>query len=113
MAKFITSKGLSSVGARLFIDFHSYGNYFLSRMSSISPSSWLFTNLTILGLAYGWTSAVPSTNAQIQSVAKGFAAAVKAVHGISTTTGPSGPTLYPTTGTTVDYAFEIGKIPYS
>ncbi|KAF9463737.1 hypothetical protein BDZ94DRAFT_586488 [Collybia nuda] len=93
MARFLESRGLSSIGARLFIDFHSYGNYFLS--------------------PYGWTSSVPPNNAQIQSVAKGFAAAVKAVHGISTTTGPSGPTLYATTGTTVDHAFEVAKIPYS
>lgn len=76
-----------------YLDFHSYGNYLLS--------------------PYGYTSNVPASSATQVSLANRAAAADKAVYGTQYTTGPSGATLYPTTGSSVDYAFHVAGAEYA
>ncbi|KAM3414343.1 hypothetical protein BST61_g10990 [Cercospora zeina] len=76
-----------------YIDFHSYGNYLLS--------------------PYGYTANVPANSAQQVSLAERAAAAIEAVHGTEYTTGPSGATLYPTTGSSCDYANDVAGADYS
>lgn len=76
-----------------YIDFHSYGQYLLS--------------------PYGYTSNVPAnSNAQV-ALANRSVAAIQAVYGTEWTTGPSGATLYPTTGSSVDYAFDVAGADYA
>ncbi|KAI9641266.1 hypothetical protein NHQ30_010066 [Ciborinia camelliae] len=71
-------------GLKLFIDFHSYSQLFMT--------------------PYGYScSVVAENNAQLQSLAAGYVAAVKAVNGISFTYGPICSTIYQATGTSVDY----------
>ncbi|KAF9463738.1 hypothetical protein BDZ94DRAFT_1308458 [Collybia nuda] len=94
MVDFLTSKGLSSVGAPLFINFQSYGNEFLS--------------------PYAWTeSSVPYNNDQILSMARGYAAAIRPRFDTKVVEGTFSSILYPAGGTAVDFAFEVAKIPYS
>lgn len=76
-----------------YLDFHSYGNYLLS--------------------PYGYTSNVPVNSATQVSLANRAAAAIKAVYGTQYTTGPSGATLYPTTGSSTDYAFDVAGADYA
>ena len=58
--------------------------------------------------AYGYScTAVATKNAELQSLAKGAAAAIKAVHGTSFTTGPICSTIYKATGGSVDYANDV------
>lgn len=76
-----------------YIDFHSYGNYLLS--------------------PYGYTSSLPPTSSTIVALANRAAAAIRAVYGTAYTTGPSGATLYPTTGSSVDYAFDVAGADYA
>ncbi|CAK1367024.1 Metallocarboxypeptidase A-like protein [Cercospora beticola] len=76
-----------------YIDFHSYGNYLLS--------------------PYGYTPNVPANSAAQVSLARRAAAAITAVYGTGYTTGPSGATLYPTTGSSTDYAHDIAGADYS
>ncbi|KAI5363900.1 Putative peptidase M14, carboxypeptidase A, metallocarboxypeptidase-like, propeptide [Septoria linicola] len=76
-----------------YLDFHSYGNYLLS--------------------PYGYTANVPANSATQVNLANRAAAAIRAVYGTQYTTGPSGATLYPTTGSSVDYAFDIAGADYA
>ncbi|SMY25063.1 unnamed protein product [Zymoseptoria tritici ST99CH_1A5] len=77
----------------LYLDFHSYGNYLLS--------------------PYGYTASVPANSASQVSLAQKAGAAIKAVYGTEYTVGPSGATLYPTTGSSADFATDIAKAKYA
>lgn len=46
-------------------------------------------------------------NTELQSLARGAAAAIKAVHGTSFATGPICSTIYKATGNSVDYANDV------
>ncbi|KAF2197694.1 hypothetical protein GQ43DRAFT_424031 [Delitschia confertaspora ATCC 74209] len=81
-------------GLRLYIDFHSYGQYIL----------W----------PYGYNcNLVVENDAQHRSLATAAAAAIKAVSGTAYTYGPSCSTLYATTGSSTDYTDVVGNATYS
>jgi len=81
-------------GIRLYIDFHSYGQYIL----------W----------PYGFDCSLRADNdAQHRSLATRAAAAIRAVSGTAYTIGPSCSTLYATTGDSVDYLDVPGNSTYS
>ncbi|KAF2107332.1 hypothetical protein BDV96DRAFT_506507 [Lophiotrema nucula] len=81
-------------GLRLYIDFHSYGQYIL----------W----------PYGYDcNLVVHNDAQHRSLATAAAAAIRAVSGTRYTIGPSCSTLYATTGDSVDYTDGVGNATYS
>lgn len=52
-------------------------------------------------------------NAELQSLAKGTVAAIKAVHGTSFEYGPICSTIYKATGGSVDYANDVVKSDYT
>lgn len=72
-----------------YIDFHSYGQYLLT--------------------PYGYTASQPANGPKQVSLAESAAAAIKSVYGTEFTTGPSGSTLYPTTGSSCDYVTDVAK----
>ncbi|KAL2760387.1 hypothetical protein ACRALDRAFT_2039035 [Sodiomyces alcalophilus JCM 7366] len=78
------TNSLSTRGIKLFIDWHSYGQYIL------------------LPYGYNCQARAPNHNAQM-SVAAGFSNAIRAVSGTRFTYGPSCSTLYATTGSSPDY----------
>lgn len=77
----------------MYIDWHSYGQYILS--------------------PYGYTSSVPANSADQVSLGNEAADAIRAVYGTNFTVGPSGATLYPTTGSSADYATDIAGADYA
>ncbi|KAK4153994.1 Metallocarboxypeptidase A [Chaetomidium leptoderma] len=75
-------------GVKLFIDWHSYSQLFMT--------------------PYGYScTAVAAKNTELQSLAKGAAAAIRAVHGTSFKTGPICSTIYKATGSSVDYTNDV------
>ena len=76
-----------------YLDFHSYGQYILS--------------------PYGYTANVPANSAAQVDLGNKAAAAIKSVYGTPFTVGPSGATLYPTTGSSADFATDIAKAEYA
>ncbi|KAI9154676.1 zinc carboxypeptidase [Paramyrothecium foliicola] len=81
-------------GIKLYIDWHSYGQYILAP------------------LGYNCTSYIPTLGQHLQ-IAHRAARAIRAVDGAQFTYGPSCPLLYASTGYSVDYAYEIGKADYA
>ncbi|KAK1961203.1 zinc carboxypeptidase [Colletotrichum sublineola] len=80
-------------GLKLFIDFHSYSQLFMT--------------------PYGYScSAVAANNDELQSLARGAVAAIKAVHGTSYQYGPICSTIYKATGSSVDWAQGVAKADY-
>lgn len=74
-----------------FIDWHSYGQYILHE--------------------WGWTSDLPDDIEQMLAMAGRMQLAMRQVEGRPWTYGPSGVTLYPTSGTAPDYTYgELGII---
>ncbi|KAK2024406.1 zinc carboxypeptidase [Colletotrichum zoysiae] len=87
------SKTKAAQGLKLFIDFHSYSQLFMT--------------------PYGYScSAVTANNAEMQALAKGAVAAIKAVHGTSYQYGPICSTIYKATGSSVDYVQDVVKADY-
>ncbi|KAH8895379.1 zinc carboxypeptidase [Thozetella sp. PMI_491] len=82
-------KGIKATqGLKLYIDYHSYSQLFMT--------------------PYGYScSAVAVKNAELQSLAKGVAAAVRAVHGTVFDYGPICTTIYQATGSSVDYVNDV------
>ncbi|KAG8158425.1 hypothetical protein KVR01_011547 [Diaporthe batatas] len=79
-----------SSGISLYIDLHSYGQYIL----------W----------AYGYDcDAIPENNAALSSAATAAKTAISGVSGTTYTIGRSCDTLYPTTGSSVDYVDAVGN----
>ncbi|KAK0711883.1 hypothetical protein B0H67DRAFT_586493 [Lasiosphaeris hirsuta] len=77
-----------SQGVKLFIDWHAYSQLFMT--------------------PYGYScTAVAVKNTELQSLAKGAAAAIKAVHGTNFKTGPICSTIYKATGSSVDYVNDV------
>ncbi|KAH7325480.1 hypothetical protein B0J17DRAFT_741669 [Rhizoctonia solani] len=94
LAAFINSKANSAVGAKLYIDWHSYGLYFMG--------------------PYGYScSANAADKAVHTTLEQGFAAAFKAPYGKTLKTGPICSTIYQVSGGSVDYAYDVSKIKYS
>ena len=81
-------------GIKLYIDWHSYGQYIL--------------------LPYGYNCAArASNNAAQTSLAQGLAARIRQSYGTSFTYGPSCSTLYQTTGSAPDYLTDVGGATYA
>ncbi|CAP65163.1 uncharacterized protein PODANS_5_7330 [Podospora anserina S mat+] len=84
----------NSRGIRLYIDWHSYGQYIL--------------------LPYGYDcSARASNHAAQSSLASGMATRIRQSYGTTFTTGPSCSTLYKTTGSAPDYMTAVGGATYA
>ncbi|KAI1257137.1 hypothetical protein MGN70_000176 [Eutypa lata] len=83
-----------SLGIRLFIDFHSYGQYIL----------WPY--------GYDCTILAPDDD-DLRAAASVAQAAVQGVSGTRYTVGPSCSTLYPTTGSAPDYVYAVSGADYS
>ncbi|KAK3681133.1 hypothetical protein B0T22DRAFT_502587 [Podospora appendiculata] len=84
----------NSKGIKLFIDWHSYGQYIL--------------------FPYGYDCSLKPANYALQSsLAAGTAARIKLSYGTSFTYGPSCSTLYATTGDSVDYLDSVGLAQYA
>jgi carboxypeptidase A4 len=74
----------AGAGLKLYIDFHSYSQLFMT--------------------PYGYScTALAENNSVLQSLAKGFVTALKAVYGTSFTYGPICSTIYQASGNSVDY----------
>ncbi|KAK3373218.1 hypothetical protein B0T24DRAFT_253180 [Lasiosphaeria ovina] len=85
----LTSQLKASKGIKLFIDWHSYGQYIL--------------------LPYGYNCALRASNhARQTTLASGLAARIALSYGTRFTYGPSCSTLYATTGASVDYVTDVG-----
>ncbi|KAK0631077.1 zinc carboxypeptidase [Bombardia bombarda] len=78
----------ASQGLKLFIDYHSYSQLFMT--------------------PYGYScSATAPKNTELQSLARGAVAAIRAVHGTSFRYGPICSTIYQATGSSVDYTNDV------
>ncbi|GKT64387.1 zinc carboxypeptidase [Colletotrichum tofieldiae] len=88
------AKTKSAQGLKLFIDFHAYSQLFMT--------------------PYGYScTAVSAKNTELQSLAKGAVAAIKAVYGTSYKYGPICSTIYKATGSSVDYVNDVVKADYT
>lgn len=84
----------STAGAKLYIDWHAYSQLFMSPYSY----SCLWQALD---------------NAELVTLANGYAVAAEKRYGTIYKSGPICSTIYPATGTSVDYAYDVNKIKYS
>ena len=63
---------------------------------------------------YSYTcDVVAADNTELVALANGFAVALAKPYGTIYQSGPICSTIYPATGTSVDYAYDINKIKYS
>ncbi|KAG8738671.1 hypothetical protein FRC10_006618 [Ceratobasidium sp. 414] len=91
---FMNARANSDAGAKLYVDWHSYGLYFMG--------------------PYGYScSTYPVDINEHTRLEEGFAAAFQAPYGKVLTTGPICSTLYKVSGSSVDYAYDVSKIKYS
>lgn len=89
-----TNKIQAAQTVQLYIDVHSYSQLFMT--------------------PYGYScTAVAPNNSILQSLAKGVAAAIKAVYGTTYQYGPICTTIYPATGSSVDYVADVTKAKYT
>ncbi|KAL9018857.1 MAG: hypothetical protein Q9185_003875 [Variospora sp. 1 TL-2023] len=94
LANFVNKMAASAQKLKLFIDYHSYSQLFMT--------------------PYGYScSVVAANNAEYQSLARGVVAAIKAVYGTVFRTGPICPTIYQVSGSSVDYVTDVTKAAYS
>ncbi|KAI4169160.1 MAG: hypothetical protein LQ343_005905 [Gyalolechia ehrenbergii] len=94
LANFVNKVAASAQKLKLFIDYHSYSQLFMT--------------------PYGYScSIVTANNAEYQSLAQGVVAAIKAVYGTVFKTGPICPTIYQVSGSSVDYLADVTKAQYS
>ncbi|KAI4236000.1 MAG: hypothetical protein LQ349_002802 [Xanthoria aureola] len=94
LASFVNKVAASAQKLKLFIDYHSYSQLFMT------PYGYSCTVLT-------------ANNAEYQSLAQGVAAAIKSVYGTVFKTGPICPTIYQVSGSSVDYVADVTKAQYS
>ncbi|OLN88091.1 Metallocarboxypeptidase A-like protein [Colletotrichum chlorophyti] len=88
------TKTKSAQGLKLFIDFHAYSQLFMT--------------------PYGYScSVVNAKNTELQALARGAVAAIKAVHGTTYKYGPICTTIYKATGSSVDYVSDVVKADYT
>ena len=81
-------------GLKLFIDYHAYSQLFMT--------------------PYGYScTAVAPKNTELQSLAKGVVAAIKAVHGTTYKAGPICTTIYQATGSSVDWVNDVAGADYT
>ncbi|KAL8669833.1 MAG: hypothetical protein Q9168_005598 [Polycauliona sp. 1 TL-2023] len=93
LANFVNKMASSGRGLKLFIDYHSYSQLFMT--------------------PYGYTcTALPANNTSYQSLAQGVATAIQSVYGTVFKTGPICPTIYQVSGSSVDYVTDVSKAEY-
>ncbi|TQV93843.1 carboxypeptidase A1 precursor [Cordyceps javanica] len=81
-------------GLKLYIDYHSYSQLFMT--------------------PYGYScNALPANNAELQSLARGAVNAMYQLYGTSFRYGPICTTIYPATGSSVDYVADVVKGDYT
>ncbi|KAI9843522.1 MAG: hypothetical protein M1837_006276 [Sclerophora amabilis] len=94
LAAFLDEVAEQENGLKLFIDYHSYSQ--------------------LLMTPYGYScTALATNNAELQTLAQGSVAAIRAVFGTVFETGPICSTIYPTTGSSVDYATDVSRAQYT
>ncbi|WYZ43279.1 hypothetical protein EsH8_VI_000978 [Colletotrichum jinshuiense] len=81
-------------GLKLYIDWHSYSQYFLAPVG------------------YNCTVYIPTLGQHI-FLAQYASDAIRGVEGVTFTYGPGCAVLYPTTGASYDYAYGVGKAEWS
>ncbi|KAK0645397.1 hypothetical protein B0T16DRAFT_457435 [Cercophora newfieldiana] len=85
---------VASKGIKLYIDWHSYGNYILT--------------------PYGYScSATPSNNARQLELARGLNTRIQQSYGTRHTVGGACSTLYATTGDSTDYLTDVSKAEFA
>ncbi|CAE6454246.1 hypothetical protein ACGC1H_007675 [Rhizoctonia solani] len=94
LSAFLNARANSAAGAKLYIDFHAYGLYFMGPYG------------------YSCTANAPDKTEHTK-MEQGFAAAFKAPYGKTLKTGPICQTIYQASGSSVDYAYGYSKIKYS
>ncbi|PNS19883.1 hypothetical protein CAC42_7850 [Sphaceloma murrayae] len=83
-----------TVGIKLFIDWHSYGQYIM--------------------FPYGYNcTVIPEDAGELTSMAALTSTAIRNVNGVTFTYGPACPVLYATTGGSRDYVYAEGKADWS
>ncbi|KAL9607664.1 MAG: hypothetical protein Q9167_007444 [Letrouitia subvulpina] len=87
LANFVNKIAASPQKLKLYIDYHSYSQLFMTL--------------------------VTSNNAEYQSLAQGVVAAIKSVYGTVFKAGPICPTIYQVSGSSVDYVTDVTKAQYS
>ncbi len=113
LANFVNKLAASAQKLKLFIDYHSYSQLFMTRRSP-HLASHSQRNLLTHAPAYGYScSVVTANNNEYQSLARGVVAAIKAVYGTVFRTGPICPTIYQVSGSSVDYLADVTKAQYS
>jgi carboxypeptidase A4 len=75
-----------------YVDFHAYGQLIMD--------------------PYGYTKSPTRNHAAQQQLVQGMAAAAKRVNGKHYTTGPISTTIYPASGDSVDWAYDVGEVPF-
>ncbi|KAF9032049.1 putative carboxypeptidase [Panaeolus papilionaceus] len=94
LSNFLADRAASPSGAAMFIDWHSFSQ--------------------LVMYPYGYDCAKnASDGVELGHLASGFADAVRKVYQTNYTAGPSCATLYPTSGASLDYAYDVLKIKYS
>lgn len=81
-------------GIKLYIDWHSFGNYILS--------PWGYT-----------CSASPANNDRLVSLGRATGDVISGVNGQVFTTGPTCQTLYAVNGGSLDYVYDVSKAEFS
>ncbi|CAA7260302.1 unnamed protein product [Cyclocybe aegerita] len=94
LSAFLNARARSPAGAKLYIDWHSYSQLFMHPYG------------------YSCTKVAPD-NTELGQLGAGFSNALRAVYGTRFTTGPSCTTIYPATGVSVDYAYDVSGIKYA
>ncbi|KAF9524325.1 putative carboxypeptidase [Crepidotus variabilis] len=94
LAAFLDTRAKSAAGAKFFADWHSYSQLFMTPYG------------------YSCSKAAPDAT-ELNKLAAGFSTALKASHGTSFTSGPICTTIYPVTGSSTDYSYDVSKIKYS
>lgn len=98
----------SAQGLKLYIDYHAYSQLFMTRRFRDSCHCGFTSRLTNARLAYGYSCTVVSAkNTELQSLAKGAVAAIKAYAGYTYKYGPICTTIYQATGSSVDYVNDV------
>ncbi|MCJ1240681.1 hypothetical protein MMC14_008685 [Varicellaria rhodocarpa] len=94
LSSYLNTLAKASTGLKLYIDYHSYSQLFMT--------------------PYGYSCTVVATNnANLQSLAGGVVAAIKAVYGTVFQYGPICTTIYQATGSSVDYVNDVTKAQYA
>lgn len=118
LTNYVNALAKASTGLKLFIDYHSYSQLFMTRKPTFSPSPAYFpfipSQSTDLAPAYGYScTAVTANNAEYQSLAQGAVAAIKAIYGTVFKAGAICPTIYQVSGSSVDYVTDVSKAQYT